>query len=189
MLTPQPETQEQGRRQAELQSRAGGAQNDAAPTQADWGAPQRPVHQAVPSPKVMRWSEGGTGFKQKRQGLGSRAFGNKSEGIKKKNLCVKRQRLLHQLPEDESGFPIVARPPGKEAELQLLTPPRPTILEDIRETLTGAAQHLTQYTPISTMRALREEQQEGGGTRVSERGGEYSPSVPSGSRAREACSQ
>lgn len=70
------------------------------------GSPHRPVHQAVQGPKVTQWSEGRTGLKKKRQGLGNRAFGNKSEGSlkKKKKLCGKGKHLSISSPEDESGF-------------------------------------------------------------------------------------
>ena len=95
-------------------------QSDAALTQAD-GCPQRPVHQAVQSPKVTRRSEGGPGLKKERQGLGNKGFWKKvRERLQKKNSVEKAKtspsaplkmsqvspRVTHPLGEEEAGLAV-----------------------------------------------------------------------------------
>ena len=108
----------------------------------------------------------------------------------KKKISVEKAKTSPSAPLKMSQVsPIVARPPGEE-EAELAAPhslPAPTILEDIRETLTGAgsASHSIHPHLHHEWAARGRNSRRVGGQGVSERGGEYSPSVPSGSRARE----
>lgn len=74
MLTPQPETQEQGKKaQAELQSRQEGAERCCSNT-GRLGCPQRPVHQAVRSPKGNAMWSGRDWVQTEETGTGEQGF-------------------------------------------------------------------------------------------------------------------
>lgn len=137
------------------------------------------AHLAAQSLKATQWSGGGTRLRKKRQGLGNRALGNQPERSFKKNKTEGKAKNSPSAPPKMSQAPQshMSRVGGGSLTRQ---PPSWRSSGRFQQAL---AQHLTQPAntppcPPPHVGGQREGQQH-------QRGHQYSPSVPSGSRAQE----